>query len=143
MVRIAFVILGILEGRAAPLLPASEKGTEAHFSHLQSPHLLPRHGTTKSSITQYTVKPTLTVTPCDRFYLTRGIFAFISAPTIVSRINASNGTLRYFLFRSKLHSVRGFVLNLNSWCRRSALHQHEMVHHKRGWRGESVSVARL
>lgn len=137
------MILGILEGRAAPLLPASEKGTEARFSHLQSPHLLPRHGTTKSSITQYTVKPTLTVTPCDRFYLTRGIFAFISAPTTVSRINASNGTLRYFLFCSKLHSVRGFVLNLNSWCRRSALHQHEMVQHKWGWRGESVSVARL
>lgn len=94
------VILGILEGHTAPLLPASKNRTEAWISHLQSLHLLPLHGTTKSSITQHTVKPTLTVIPYDSFYLTPAYpfdaLQLFSAATIVSRINAFDGTLRYF-----------------------------------------------
>lgn len=94
------VIFGGLEGHTAPLLPASKNRTEAWFSHLQSLHLLPLHGTTKSSITQYTVKPTLTVIPYDSFYLTQAYpldaLQLFSAATIVSRINAFDGTLRYF-----------------------------------------------
>lgn len=54
----------------------------------------------KSSITQYTVKPTLTVIPCDSLYLTQACpldaLQLFSAATIVSRINASDGALRYF-----------------------------------------------
>lgn len=75
--------------------------TEAWFSHLQSLHLLPLHSTTtKSSITQYTVKPTLTVIPYDRLYLTQAYpldaLQLFSAATIVSGINAFDGALRYF-----------------------------------------------
>lgn len=59
------------------------------------------HGkTTKSSITQYTGKPTLTVIMYDSLYLTQAYLLdalqLFSAATIVSRINAFNGALRYF-----------------------------------------------
>lgn len=100
------VKLGVLDGHTALLLTT----TEAWVSHLQSLHLLPLHDTTKSSITQYTVKPTLTVIPCDSFYLTQAYpldaLQLFSAAAIVSRINASDGTLRYFsVFRNYTPSI--------------------------------------
>lgn len=77
---VVVVVVRSWRGHTVPLLPASGKATEAPYSHLQSPHLLPHHGTgrkkkkkgKKSSTTQYAAKPTLTVTPCDRFFLFDG-----------------------------------------------------------------------
>lgn len=42
---VVVVVVGSWRDHTVPLLPASGNATEAPYSHLQSPHLLPRHGT--------------------------------------------------------------------------------------------------
>lgn len=71
----------------------------------------------KSSTTQYTVKPTLTVIPYDSLYLTQAYpldaLQLFSAATIVCRINALDGALRYFyVFPNYILPVLCFVSQL-------------------------------
>lgn len=95
----------------------------------------------KSSITQSAAKPTLTVTPGDRFfYLTTGIFALVwSANNCLSpRYKCIQWNVKTFLLPSQIALCRRSRIESVGRC--AGATRHETVQHKWGWRGESVRV---
>lgn len=101
-------------------------------------------GEKKSSIAQYAATPTLTVTPRDRFfYLTAGIFAFLSSANncLSPRYKCIHWNVKTFLLPSKIALCPRSRIESGARC--AGATRHETVQHKWGCRGERASVASL